>query len=128
MQLQIRTMSNDSQGFYQLLGPLMGSRKVEKEVGIRLYDDSDKEWYTAWIDGAFVDVASVRANVVSDCYVKPQFRYKGAMTAILRSILKDHPGKLTANCTAMSRDIFERAGFEQKGRTKNFFKMEIGNA
>lgn len=128
MQLKIRTMSNDSQGFYQLLGPLMGSRAVEKEVGIRLYDDSDKEWYLAFIDDALAGVASVRGNVVSDCYVKPQYRDKGAMTRMLQSIMKNHHGALRATCTGMSVGIFERAGFILKSRTKNFYKMEIGNA
>lgn len=128
MHLQIRTMSNDSQGFYQRLGPLMGSRKVEKEVGIRLYDDADKEWYTAWFDGVFAGVASVRGSVVSDCYVKPAYRYKGAMTAMLKSIISNHPGRLTATCTDMSKGVFAAAGFKQKGQTKNFYKMELGDA
>lgn len=117
-------MSNDSQGFYQLLGPLMGSRSVEKEVGIRMYDDADKEWYTAWMDEVFVGVASVRGCVVSDCYVKPSYRYKGAMTAMLKSIVNNHPGHLKATCTSMSREIFAAFGFNQVSATKNFYKME----
>lgn len=111
MQLQIRAMSNDSKGFYQILGPLMGSRQVEREVGIRLYDDFDKEWYAAWFGGVFAGVASVRGRVVSDCYVKPAYRGKGALTAMLDSIIKDHPGLLKATCTSMSKGVFEKAGF-----------------
>jgi len=124
MRWQIRVMSNDNPAFYRLLGPLMGSRKVEKEVGIRMYDDADKFWYTAWSEDVFVGVASVRGRVVSDCYVKPQHRSMGALTAILGSIVSDHPCGLKAVCTSMSRGVFERAGFNQVAKTKNFYKME----
>lgn len=125
MRLQIRTMSNDNKAFYQLLGPLMGSRSVEKEVGIHIYDDTDKEWYTAWIDGVFIGVASVRGVNVSDCYVKPAHRRNGALTAMILSIIKDHPEKLRATCTGMSVGAFEKAGFIVKKKTKNFYKVEL---
>lgn len=128
MQLQIRTMSNDNPDFYRIIGPLMGSRKVEKEVGIRLYDDADKEWYTAWIGEVFIGVASIRGCTVSDCYVKPAYRYKGALTAMLASIIKDHHGKLKATCTSISAGVFASAGFKLKKQTKNFYFMELGNA
>lgn len=128
MQLQIQKLSRDSAHFYMLLGPLMGSRKVEKEVGIRIYDDADKEWYSAWLGGAFIGVASVRGSVVSDCYVKPAHRYKGALTAMLASIIKYHPGKLRATCTTMSAGVFAQAGFKLIKQTKNFYIMELANA
>jgi N-acetylglutamate synthase-like GNAT family acetyltransferase len=117
-------MSNDNPAFYRLIGPLMGSRTVEKEVGIRMYDDGDKCWYTAWHGDIFAGVASVRCTVVSDCYIKPQYRRSGALTAILESIVKDHAAGLRATCTSMSRGVFERAGFTQVAKTKNFYRME----
>lgn len=129
MQLQIRTMSNVHPDFYRLIGPLMGSRKVEKEVGIRLYDDEDKEWYTAWLCGTFIGVASVnKGRVVSDCYVKPQYRGQGALTEMLKSILKDHTVNLRANCTKMSAGVFASVGFKLISKTKNFYRMEVANA
>lgn len=128
MQLQIRTMSNVHPEFYRLIGPLMGSREVEREVGIRLYDDEDKEWYTAWQGAAFVGVASIRGSVVSDCYVKPHFRCRGALTAMVQSIIMNHPGKLRATCTKLSAGVFAEAGFKLVSQTKNFYKMELGHA
>ena len=128
MQLQIRTMSNVHPDFYRLIGPLMGSRQVEREVGIRLYDDEDKEWYVAWVDGFFAGVASVRGPVVSDCYVRPAYRNNGALTAMLTSIVKDHPVALRATCTAMSAGVFAQAGFKLKKQTKNFYFMELRHA
>lgn len=125
MHWQIRVMSNDNPAFYRLLGPLMGSRNVEKEVGIRMYDDADKYWYTAWHGDIFAGVASIRGRVVSDCYVKPQYRCKGALTAMLSSIVKDNTTGLKATCTSMSRGVFERAGFKLVAKTKNFYKMEL---
>lgn len=125
MPWQIRVMSNDNPSFYRLIGPLMGSRIVEKEVGIRMYDDGGKYWYTAWDGDVFVGVASVRGCAVSDCYVKPCYRNKGALTAMLSSIVKDNAVGLKATCTSMSRGVFERAGFIQVAKTKNFYRMEL---
>jgi hypothetical protein len=106
----------------------MGSRQVEKEVGIRLYDDDDKEWYTAWSDGVFAGVASVRGGVVSDCYVKPAYRCNGALTALLSSIIADSGHGLKASCTKMSAGVFSKAGFVEVKRTKNFVMMELKDA
>lgn len=128
MKFQIRRMSNANPDFYRMLGPLMGSRQVEKEVGIRLYDDEDKEWYTAWHGGVFAGVASVRGSVVSDCYVKPSFRCNGALTALLSSIVTDSGHSLKASCTKMSAGVFEKAGFVEVKRTKNFVMVELKDA
>jgi len=42
--LIIEYIRRDSNSFYQLLGPVFGSRSIAKEVGIHAYDDADKQW------------------------------------------------------------------------------------
>lgn len=38
-------ITNKDPGFYDLLGPIFGSRKVYRETGDRFFDDDKKEWY-----------------------------------------------------------------------------------
>lgn len=38
-------ITNKDPGFYDLLGPIFGSRKVHRETGDRFFDDDKKEWY-----------------------------------------------------------------------------------
>lgn len=124
MSLIILPLSNDSPNFYRTMGPFFGSRKVAKEVGIHLYDDPDKQWFTATLNGHFSGFASLRGNVISDCYVKPDCRNLGVMTELLARILLEPRVKFTANCTAASVGLFKKAGFAETGKTKNFTRVE----
>lgn len=124
MSLIILPLSRDNPAFYRTMGPLFGSRQVAKEVGIHLYDDADKEWFVANLNGNMAGVASLRGNVISDCYVKPDYRNLGVMTALLDRILLEPQPLFRATCTASSLGVFVKAGFVEKSRTKNFTKVE----
>lgn len=113
--------------FYQLMGKFFGSRKVAAEVGINIYDDDDKRWFVAF-DGQLVGFASLRKNLISDCYVLPEYRNKGIFTCILRSIQVLSKDKLKANCTIASKKAFKNAGFIELRSTKNFTFMEYKSA
>jgi GNAT superfamily N-acetyltransferase len=107
------------------MGPYFGSREVAKEVGIHIYDDSDKEWFAAYHDGVMIGFASLRGAVVSDCYVKPSWRGNGVFSSILSRILIAKPYGLKANCTKASLGAFLSLGFEVKGSSKNFTRVEL---
>lgn len=123
--MQLTTLKRGDPDFYQLLGPIFGSRQFEKEVGIRAYDDIGKLWFCALDHNAVIGVASVRGNVVSDCYVLPAWRKNGVFTEVLERLIKKTSGPLKAVCTQASKPSFLKAGFTEKSATKNFTKMEI---
>lgn len=125
MNVQILSLSRENKDFYRLMGPYFGSRAVAAEVGIHIYDDEDKEWFAAYVCGALVGFASLRGNVVSDCYVKPFLRREGVFSAILSRILLAKPFDLKANCTPASLGTFLALGFQVKSKTKNFTRVEL---
>lgn len=125
MSVQILSLSRERSDFYRLMGPYFGSREVAKEVGIHIYDDSDKEWFAAYDDGAMIGFASLRGNIVSDCYVKPSWRGNGVFSEILSRILIARPYGLKANCTDASLGTFLALGFAVKSTSKNFTKVEL---
>lgn len=126
--MQIATLKRGEPDFYQLLGPIFGSREYEKEVGIRAYDDIEKTWFCALDHNMVIGTASIKSGVVSDCYVSPKWRKQGVFTEVLDRLLKKTSGQLKAVCTSASKPSFLRAGFVEKKATKNFTKMELSRA
>ena len=123
--MQITTLKRGEPDFYQLLGPIFGSRSYEKEVGIRSYDDAGKIWFAALEHGKVIGLASIHKSLVSDCYVLPEHRLKGVFTAVLHRLLEKTEGNLRATCTAASEKGFKRAGFIETSALKNFKRLEL---
>lgn len=124
----VEELKRDNQEFYKLMGCYFGSRQVAKEVGINIYDDENKKWYVV-VDGhEVVGFASLKNKLVSDCYVIPSYRNNGIFTAILCYIKQKTTGKLLANCTVKSKQVFKNAGFIEKRSSKNFTFMELNRA
>ncbi|MNQ51551.1 hypothetical protein D3C85_655380 [compost metagenome] len=109
--------------FYRLMGPFFGSRKVAAEVGIHIYDDSDKIWIVGSLSHDIVAIMSLRGKTISDCYVLPEHRGKGIFTELLSHCLSAHGGSL-ATCTAASLPAFLSTGFEIISSTKNFTRVK----
>lgn len=126
--MKINQVTREVERFYETMGPLFGSRTIAKEVGINLYDDPDKQWFVCAKAGKVVACASLRGNVVSDCYVVPEMRKKGIFTAILAEIVRHSEGSLRAACTPLSVPIFKERGFKVTRKTKNFTFMELPRA
>ena len=120
--LEVKSLSRDSKDFYRLMGPVFGSRGIAREVGIHIYDDADKEWIVAFDDLIFAGFASIRGSLITDCYVRPEFRNAGVFTEILKRVMLD-PKASSANCTAASLPAFLNAGFKIVSETKNFTKV-----
>lgn len=120
---QIQRIDRSHPNFYQMLGPVFGSRAIAKEVGIHCYDDEDKQFFVAFNADNLIGLASLKNSVVSDCYVHPNFRNAGVFSKILSFLMRDQT-ELKATCTEKSCGVFLKAGFSEIGRTKNFYRMK----
>jgi len=123
--MHITTIERGEHDFYQLLGPIFGSREYEKEVGIRAYDDIGKKWFCALEHNLVIGCASLKLGVVSDCYVIPSRRGNGVFVELLSRVIEKTSGPLRATCTAASMPIFKKMGFVEKTMLKRFTKMEL---
>lgn len=124
----VQELNRLDSSFYDVMGPYFGSREIAKEVGIHLYDDSDKRWFVAVEVAEIVGFASFRKGLISDCYVAKVSRNQGVFTCVLRSLILLTTGPLRANCTELSKKAFESHGFVAKRKTKNFTYMELSRA
>ena len=50
--MPVLRMNRSSAGFYEIMGPVFGSRAIERDTHDRFYDDADKEWYCIPGEGA----------------------------------------------------------------------------
>jgi GNAT superfamily N-acetyltransferase len=126
--IRVREIPRSGKAFYVLFGPVFGSRKIAKEVGVHAYDDEDKQWVSAFDGGKMVGWCSVRGRVISDCYVMPEYRSRGVFAKLLSHVVRAYPTPLRATCTNASLGVFRKAGFKPVRKTTNYTVMELGDA
>ena len=121
---EIVEMTNKSDGFYELIGPLLSKRKIVAELGYPIWDDDMKRWWIAHIDGSVIGVVALMNNTVCSLYVIPQQRGKLAGTTMLvKLILEANGSGLKATATDASIGIFEECGFTKTGMKGKYHKM-----
>lgn len=77
----ILKLNNKSKNFYDYLGPIFGSREVERTTNDRFYDDDDKEWYI------FFDKSKPKGFIsVKNYVIKNVWGYKDDY--ILKTLIK----------------------------------------
>jgi len=125
--LEIVEMNSGNIDFYNYMGRVFGSRFIEKQVGLKIYDDANKQWVLALQDNVIIGFCSLQANTVSDCFVYPNYRNRGVFNSMLDMLIKADKS-YRAVCTKMSVRAFLNRGFILTKQTKNFFFVERKNA
>lgn len=125
----VRLFDRNEAGFYCVFGPIFGNRDVAKEVGINIYDDSDKKWFVSFdATEKLIGCASIRGKLISDCYVVQRSRRIGIFSSLLDAMLEQTSGTLRANCTPASLGAFNSRGFKSVRKSKNFTYVELVRA
>ena len=117
-------MSQDAEGFWQLMGRFFADRYVRKELGMAMSSDERYTWFIA-IDGATVlgfcaAVATPAGIEFKHRWVLPSHRGQGIGRALFKARLNfagDRPIKAIVVPSVQS--LFERHGFikvRQQGR------------
>jgi hypothetical protein len=125
--LQIKNLTNVSPDFYKYMGKVFGSRFIEKQIGIKVYDDANKNWVIATRENQIIGFCSLKSKTVSDCFVYPEYRLSGVFDLMLDELMKSN-GNYRAVCTIMSVRAFLKRGFKIAKQTKNFIYVERINA
>lgn len=112
-------LTNKSNNFYAHLGPIFGSRKVQKMTGDRFYDDDEKVWFIYFNRGTPTAFVSVEDNVIKNVWSE-QENY-------LVAVLKEVNSKVTVEESVVPiifQKSYQAAGFTQlEGKSKNFIKI-----
>ncbi|MGN1070709.1 MAG: hypothetical protein ACI4P5_09840 [Candidatus Fimadaptatus sp.] len=112
--MEVLRLDRSSAEFYALMGPVFGSRAIEKATHDRFFDDEGKRWYyVAGRGAASMCNGSIRNFWAGD---------GECASALLRAMLEDSHGL----CGVVPRTHaveFERLGFSVSGYKKNFIEV-----
>lgn len=114
--------------FYRIVGPWLGNRQIENEIGYPVYNDPDTQWiaepglgfvtFRVWAGGQHG-----RINVL---YVAREHRLQGrAVSLVSKALTQIGEGRVTVSANRNSRHLFEGFGFTAVRETKNFTAMEL---
>lgn len=122
-------------GFYNLVGPFLGNRQVAKDLGMPIWNDSNREWVIALVDGKPIACSSIEflqrpdKACLKSAWVKEDFRGRGIYTELLRRRIEIAQSRgirlLTATATELSLDILLKHGFRQTGRKGKYYLMQL---
>ena len=115
-------ITNKDPNFYSILGPIFGSRKVQRETGDRFYDDEEKEWYVELNDyGEAISVVSITNTIIKNVYSTDE----NSLEKLLCEIYLISSASIIP---AIYKEIYVKAGFiVEDGSLKNFVKIQGGN-
>lgn len=112
--MPVLRLNQSSAGFYEVMGPVFGSRAVERETHDRFYDDADKQWYCVPGEGA----ASVKRGSIRNFWAKDP-----AVAAELLAELRADHAQLSGIVPYAYRDAFVSAGFRAQAYRVNFMEV-----
>lgn len=113
----IMEMNNKTEGFYNYMGKIFGSRIVQRQINDRIYDDNDKEWYVYIEDERVVACVSLLNRVIKNVYtIKDSY-----LEEILAEIKKEIKIKESIVPNTYTK-LYENAGFKinKADSMKNF--------
>lgn len=129
----VRT-NRDEKRFYSLMGWFFGSRLVAKELGMRIWDDPNREWIVVLDDEKPIACASIEFMKTGDKaamksgWVHPDYRGQGIydkMFSMRMDIAKERGVQvLTATITEKSRNTHFRYGFRKVGNRGRYELMK----
>lgn len=118
----IIVLTNKSKNFYYHLGPVFGSREVERLTGDRFYDDDDKIWYVYFKQNKPVSFVSVTDDVIKNVWSDS----RDLLVKTLAEVNKKHEIKESI-VPAIFRDEYVKAGFSiVENGYKKFIKIKGG--
>lgn len=114
-------ITNKDPGFYDLLGPIFGSRKVQRETGDRFFDDDKKEWYLEVNDEReILAVISLSGETIKNVYCQNQ----ESLVKLLKDVYYSTGSSMVPS---VYLDAYKKAGYIiEESELKKFVKIQGG--
>lgn len=124
--MQIVRLTNRDIEFYITLGPYLARRGIEKDVGYKIYDDDNKEWFVAFVDDELAGFCYLQAigkagYQIGSCYVRGKYRDKGVIKRLLAEAITGLTGtvQITTKSKTLQKVITDM-GFVTVGQRGSF--------
>jgi len=112
--MQPRKLRQSDEDFYALMGPVFGSRSIEKATRDRFYDDAGKIWYL--IPGKAA--ASVLENTIRNFWAED-----GEAAKCVIEALKADYRRLRGVLPNQHETVFREQAFAVQGYRKNYIEV-----
>ena len=121
-------MTNRAEYFYELIGPFLARREIERELRAPIWDDDGREWRAA-LDGGVIGFASRiyrpqhRRVEIASVFVNPEWRRRGIGRTLVAALMV--PGVRTrVVATPVSVELYRSLGFTARAPRGKFLVME----
>lgn len=112
--MEIRKLTRADEDFYAVMGPVFGSRLIEKQTKDRFYDDAGKVWYAIPGKGA----ASLLGNTIKNFWAVNADIAEKLITAI-QNDSEWFDGVLPRT----HESVFSKLGFDTRVYRTNFIEV-----
>lgn len=122
--MKIIEMTNKEANFYNIMGPFLANRAVEKIVGYQLYDDKGKKWIIAMEGDTVVGFCYLWGKTsghydIGSCYAATE-KQKQLFKKIINKATKGITGKITlATKNKNIAEVLIKEGFTIHKELKN---------
>lgn len=116
----VRYLTREDADFYEIMGPIFGSRKITRETNDHFYDDADKKWVCGKGEGDDVDfVFSINgAGILKNLYIANE-------EAVLEELsLAALNNVVWGNVPIQYKNVLEAAGFEIQDESAKFVMVK----
>lgn len=113
--MEIIRITRDDPNFYQYLGPIFGSRQIEKETHDRFYDLPGKIWYI---------IPDLGAASRMDFTIKNFWAVNEQAAEALLKAMMEEEGSLLGTVPRKFEQVFLRLGFTAQDHQKNFLEVQ----
>lgn len=115
----IRLLKNSADDFYKYMGPIFGSRKIQRATKDRFYDDDGKEWLLYLEGGSVLAVLSMEKGTIKNIYGED-------MEALAVLLEQSKADAVSGIVPAIYTEQYKNAGYRVEGHSANFVKITAG--
>lgn len=116
----MKRMKNTDPKFYEYLGPVFGSRKVQRITQDRFYDDPEKQWIITESRTGAVELAiSLKDNCIKNIYAENETD----LITVLESLYSEVSSGVVPE---RYREAFKKSGYALIDKSKNFITIYGG--
>lgn len=109
-------MNSKTEKFYEFMGPVFGSREVQRTTGDRFYDDPDKTWWIYINDKQVVAVLSVKGSEIKNVYGEREY-----LAILLKEV---YPFVSSGIVPCIYREIYDSTGYKVSEKSSNYVNIK----
>lgn len=114
-----KILNRNSKDFYKYMGPIFGSREIQRITNDRFFDDEGKDWYLNIDDDEVTAVISVKNSDIKNVYLK---NFDESV-----KLLKDIKANISKGIVPSAYEsLFREAGYETDEHSTNYIKVGGG--